>query len=84
MICDECPVCHDPIGPVKLKPNNPKATLFTKFTVPSSHKCFGCNPSAQCKGLGPWTVTLNQVVTDDDGNESKISHTATLRRYTTT
>ena len=68
-------------GPIKLTTSGPTATIFTQFQVPKGHKCFGCHPSAQCKGLGPWSVTLIQVVTDDDGNKSKISHTAKLRLY---
>lgn len=83
VICDNCPICDKPIGPVKLNANDSATTHFTKFQMPSGHMCFGYRPSVQCKGPGPWTVTLNQRVKDDDGNKSEISHTVTLRRYTT-
>ena len=84
VICDQCPICGNPIGPYKLKPNNPGASSFTKFQVQAGHKCFGGMPTAQFTGSGPCIVTLNQTVVDADGNKSKVGHTVTLRRYQAT
>ena len=83
VICDKCPICEGPIGPVKLQSNGHGIASFNRFQMPTSHRqCFGGAPSGAFTRPGPCKLTLTQKVKDTLGTViATHSHIVELRLF---